>query len=355
MHRSYLNTQFRQLSATTALVSALALAAPADADPSLYRFETVDVPRAPGTAVAGINAFGAIVGSFGGLHPGDPTPLQGFIRSGNRFDTIDVPHAIDTTAQAINAFGTIVGSFDDSRPHGYIRNINGRFTTVDVPTATLGTSITGINNFGTIVGSFTNATNGHGFVRQRNGQFVTVDVPGAISTDVAGINDFGTLAGFFDTNSGTRGFVRDQHGNFTTIDVPGSGNTDVLGINNLGQIVGVFNASPSNPGEHGFLLSFGRFTEIDVPDAASTDALAVNDFGVIVGSYFDKAGNVHGFIATPFFVGLPGKDDCFGQSVAGLNHTFGGPAGAAAELGFAGIEAMQHAIFEHCGDNVPTS
>jgi YVTN family beta-propeller protein len=50
----------------------------------------------------------------------------------------------------------------------------------------------------------------------------------------------------------------------------------------------------------------------------------------------------------PKFAGTPGKTNCYGKSVSALVAQFGGLNGAAAGLGFSGVEALQNAILAFC-------
>jgi YVTN family beta-propeller protein len=51
----------------------------------------------------------------------------------------------------------------------------------------------------------------------------------------------------------------------------------------------------------------------------------------------------------PRFAGIPGKANCYGQSVAALVRQYGGLNAAAAALGFRSIRALQNAILAFCG------
>jgi hypothetical protein len=88
-------------------------------------------------------------------------------------------------------------------------------------------------NSGTIVGYYIDADNvAHGFIRSVNGNYTTIDVPGAVGTQAFGINDKGTVVGwwFERNNVGScpstgicyHGYLFDKKGNFTYFDVPGA-------------------------------------------------------------------------------------------------------------------------------------
>jgi hypothetical protein len=70
----------------------------------------------------------------------------------------------------------------------------------------------GINSSGQIVGEFyyyifNERGPAHGFLRNTNGSFTTIDVPGSSSTDVRGINDSGQIVGEFWDSKGGHGFL----------------------------------------------------------------------------------------------------------------------------------------------------
>ena len=80
---------------------------------------------------------------------------------------------------------------------------------------------------GTIVDFCRDVPPGHGFVRDKNGVFTTIDVQGALLTVVWDINNRGQMVGPYvdakgPTSGGfTHGFLLED-GVFTTIDVPGA-------------------------------------------------------------------------------------------------------------------------------------
>ena len=51
---------------------------------------------------------------------------------------------------------------------------------------------------------------------------------------------------------------------------------------------------------------------------------------------------------TPTFAGLPGKANCYGQSVAALAKQYHGLNAASANLGFASVGTLQVAILAFC-------
>ncbi|HKA83321.1 MAG TPA: hypothetical protein VKD21_05645 [Acidimicrobiales bacterium] len=82
--------------------------------------------------------------------------------------------------------------------HGYLRERNGAFTTIDVPAATL-TFPLGINNRGEVVGMYRDANRvGHGFL-YKDGAITTIDHPLAASDSwPQDVNDRGQIVGFYE-------------------------------------------------------------------------------------------------------------------------------------------------------------
>jgi hypothetical protein len=213
------------------------------------------------------------------------------------------------------------GPGDDGLPqpgsvHGFVKDRRGKVTTFDVPGAATTTGW-GINNRGQVVGLYTDpgavpgpageisSDKGHLFVRDRDGRITTVDVPFPNLRGIGDINDRGQFVGtYIDAAGGVRGFRREPDGRFTAIDVPGAG-TLPLGINKQGQVVGIYadEGTVNNPDGsypryrvHGFLWDDGRVTKIDVPGSVLTYAFGVNKRGQITGGYYDTTGTQHGFV-----------------------------------------------------------
>lgn len=251
------------------------------------------------------------------------------------FTTIDAPGAIYTEGVDINDFGLIVGRYYDGLPpcttpctnadthnHGYLRDQQGNFTTINFPNPnTVFTAVAGINLVGDSVGLYRTAVGGvvspfHGFLRS-GGQFTAIDVPMAtppFGTRALGINLSGNIVGDYADGTGRHGFLRSE-GVFTTIDPPRSISTTAWKINFNGDIVGRYTSADGK--SHVFLLSGGQFISIDFPSAfdtapASIPFVGFNAQGDIVSTYCDDPctlsdGNVHGFLLsggkfTPFDV-----------------------------------------------------
>jgi hypothetical protein len=126
---------------------------------------------------------------------------------------IDRPGAASTAPQSINVLGDIVGIANTDaagKPHGFLRDSDGQYATVDLAgeTATLAR---GINNSDRITGQFVDTSGRtHAFLLF-HGSVDTIDVPGAAATFGRGINAIGAVTGnYVDLSSGqpkTRGFV----------------------------------------------------------------------------------------------------------------------------------------------------
>ena len=104
---------------------------------------------------------------------------------------------------------------------------HGRYRTVEHPEPATQMLAFGIDNLGWIVGAFDDAEGrSHGFVRERNGRFRTIDAPGVYATVATRINERGQIVGDAFTTKERfeqglkRGFPLDR-GRFVTVDVPG--------------------------------------------------------------------------------------------------------------------------------------
>jgi uncharacterized membrane protein len=127
-------------------------------------------------------------------------------------------------------------------------------------------------------------------------RFVKINVPKSIVTEAHGINARGDIVGTYtDADDIRHGFLLHK-GEFTTIDVPGAAVTwAARGINARGDIVGNFDDA-GGTAIHGYLLSNGQFTQIDYPGASGTVVENINNADDITGTWFDRLGNLSGFI-----------------------------------------------------------
>jgi hypothetical protein len=234
------------------------------------------------------------------------------VYSGGNFATFDIfPFfgATEQSSRGTNDIGQIVGYFDgNGRPiTGFLYDPSaGSVTSFSAPfdgtTATYGY---GINNNSQIVGSYTDSISPHGFFRDADGSYLSLDVPNSIGTTALGINDVGQIVGLYqDLNNNQHGFVYDLNAqSYSAIDAPFSGTTStvVQGINNWGQLVGFYNTNDPNA-PHGFFVDVdGSFASVDVPLALRTVAQGISDVGQITGYYLDgRTGLTHGFLGSPY-------------------------------------------------------
>ena len=274
---------------------------------STFSFTSLVVPdsQAGTTLVLGINNIGQIVGSYRDVHG----VVHGFLRNSDAtFVSIDYPfNALGSVVTGISDTGATVGMFTDEaqRIHGFVRSSDGSaYDSFDVPSAFQGsTTVFGIDAAGEIVGTFQDASRKfHGFLRSADGSSYTIiDAPLANSnTHVTGINNNGATVGYFVSDSGAHSFIRDA-GGFNIFDAPDATlGTNASGINDLGQTVGVFYGQT---GIHNFLRSTDgtAYVVFDDPGVPSGDSFAkgINNAGDIVGYSMEGVDQYHGFLATP--------------------------------------------------------
>jgi probable HAF family extracellular repeat protein len=259
-------------------------------------FTTIDAPGPAGTSTIAfdINDSGQIVGI-----PFNVSIIAGngpaFLRDANGvFTEIKIQGGSEVITYGINNSGQIVGTYIDAagRDHGFLLN-HGVTTNVDVPDATGFTVVYDINDGGQLAGAYDIA--GHGYLKDTNGNFSTIDHPAAagLTGEPIGINNIGQIVGAYIDDAGSfRGFLLDNHV-FTNIDVPKAMRSIPSKINDNGQVVGTYLGSDQK--FHGFLFDDGGFTDIDCRDALLTAALDVDKNGRIVGFCSDNAGT-HGFL-----------------------------------------------------------
>ncbi len=127
--------------------------------------------------------------------------------------TITFPGAVNTYGDFINAAGAVVGSYVDANgmPHGYIRNPDGSFTTIDLPKMPNleFLFVNTITDFG-VIGFRAKAANDilRSYILLPSGTLYEVQLPGSVITVVRNVNQDGSIIGYYDLADGRRhGFV----------------------------------------------------------------------------------------------------------------------------------------------------
>ena len=126
---------------------------------------------------------------------------------------ITFPGAVATYGDFVNAAGAVVGSYTDAdgMPHGYIRNPDGSFTTLDLPTSPnlqylFVNTITDVG----LIGFRAKAVDDilRSYIILPSGTLYEVQRPGSVITVVRNVNQDGSIIGFYDTTDGRRyGFI----------------------------------------------------------------------------------------------------------------------------------------------------
>ena len=165
-----------------------------------------DFPGATETNIYGISdETGALSGNV--------VDETGAIRAFSGDMVIAFPEAVTTYGDFVNAAGAVVGSYVDvdGIPHGFIRNPDGSFTTIDVP------------DLPNLEFLFVNTVTDTGIIAFRakaindilrsyilllDGILYEVQLPGSVNTVVRNVNQDGSIIGFYDSADGRRrGFV----------------------------------------------------------------------------------------------------------------------------------------------------
>ena len=211
--------------------------------------------------------------------------------------------ATETDSYAVNNAGTIAGDYVDSAGVQHAMILAGKkLTTVDnkaceAITGTGGIAFFGINSADTAVGWCTSAkTSLDTSFTYSKGKFTTVAFPKSNGTQATGINDKGWVSGLYlDSANAQHGFVK-KGSKYTSIDAPKDTSTVAYGINNAGDIA-VY-ATNSAGGFDAFLYNGKTFKKLAVPNAGPTGAVAhaPNNKGDVTGTYYDTAGDVHGWL-----------------------------------------------------------
>src|SRR5580692_5899778 len=211
--------------------------------------------------------------------------------------------ATETDSYAVNNAGTIAGDYVDSAGVQHAMILAGKkLTTVDnkaceAITGTGGIAFFGINSADTAVGWCTSAkTSLDTSFTYSKGKFTTVAFPKSNGTQATGINDKGWVSGLYlDSANVQHGFVK-KGTKYTTVDVKGDTSADAYGINNAGDI-SLF-AINSSGSYDAFIYNGKTFKKVGYPKASAPGSVvhAANNKGSVTGTYYDSAGDVHGWL-----------------------------------------------------------
>jgi hypothetical protein len=126
---------------------------------------------------------------------------------------ITFPGAVNTYGDFVNAAGAVVGSYIDADGmfHGFIRNPDGSFTTIDLPEMPnlQFLFVNTITDFGA-VGFRAKAANDilRSYILMPDGTLYEVRIPGSVITVVRNVNQDGSIIGYYDLADGRRhGFL----------------------------------------------------------------------------------------------------------------------------------------------------
>jgi uncharacterized membrane protein len=193
------------------------------------RQTVVEYPDAEDTFLCGVNDLGKIIGNYGAFNSGSRYGFQ--YKNGIYKGIAPVP-------SGINDSGAIVGSYDSMS----VLMVGDEITTIQYGDYT--TYAAGINASGEIVGDYLNNGTSYGFT-DVNGTFTTIQVPGAAGTVPTAISNSGLIAGYYwDANGPTQGFLL-NNGQYATINYPGAAWTLLSGVDDAGDVVGQYSPCTS--------------------------------------------------------------------------------------------------------------
>ncbi len=265
--------------------------------------------------VFGINNNGVIVGTL----QGRGGQAYGFTihADGSNFNQFNLPGTSSTTgivgggANGINDKGEIVGTYGDrdktgaAFEHGFLRDAEGNFTTLDYSSASVGQTFpNGINNYGEVTGEYLTISTGVqvGFLRDANGQYTTfrcevydpiwkMDLKFPCTGN--GINDSGQIAGTFQSGDTQAygAFVRSADGltydGFFYTEDPTASETYGMGINHSGQVVG-YAVVGASPNQH--WVSFIATPVLSYPVIDKPTVIAVGTTTAVLGATIESTG-----------------------------------------------------------------
>ena len=165
-----------------------------------------DFPGAVQTFIYGISdETGALSGNI--------VDESGVTRAFSGELTITFPGAVTTYGDFVNAAGAVVGSYVDAEgmPHGFIRNPDGSFTTIDLPKMpNLEFLFVNTITDAGVIGFRAKAVNDilRSYIILPDGILYEVRFPSSISTVVRNVNQDGSIIGYYDSTDDRRlGFV----------------------------------------------------------------------------------------------------------------------------------------------------
>jgi len=211
--------------------------------------------------------------------------------------------ATETDSYGVNNAGVIAGDYVDAKSVQHAMILAGtKLTTINnkacaAITGTGGIAFYAINTGGAAVGWCTSAKTGLdiAFVYS-GGKFTAVNFPKSNGTQATGINDKGWVVGLYlDSSNLQHGFVK-KGSKYTSIDVTGDTSADAYGINNAGDMT-VF-ALNSSGDYDAFIYNGKTFKKVGYPKAGPLGSVAhaTNNKGDVDGTYYDSAGDVHGWL-----------------------------------------------------------
>jgi uncharacterized membrane protein len=291
----------------------IACAIPAQA---AWKYTSIDYPGATSTQVFGLNDRGEAVGEA----------TVGTMQFGFTYNTKkatftvlpNVPGAPTTNTLAINNAGVIAGSAGDGSSNRGIILDQGGFSFFSTPgwAYTEGRGISDNGQLVTGYGADSTLSNYVGFIYDAQDNRFIEFLP-SIFTIAQGINSHKQVVGNVQLDpsvaypgapAGGYGFLRQSNGDVVLFRVNGAINNRGRGINNSGLITGFFTDTSTHV-NRGFVaqvavapayqdLRVQGDALLDVPGAGGTIAEAINNSGQVAGTWFDAAGNDHGFFAT---------------------------------------------------------
>jgi hypothetical protein len=128
--------------------------------------------------------------------------MHGFLLKGKKYTTLDVPGATEgTTAKAINDAGWIVlYGYDSNGANSFLTKNNGKtYKMINVPGAKASFA-EGLNSAGDVVYEWADSGGADHVALSQAGKYYKFDYPKSVFTYGGGINDKNTIVGFYQTN-----------------------------------------------------------------------------------------------------------------------------------------------------------